>query len=143
MTHAVFCVPPISTRPHLYRQVGPDLTEQRTRHGTRTRLDRGRERGIIAELLGLVTGVENMRVFESVLALAGGLFACQTASAFVAPAASIRQERLRQKSSNLDTSHVFSKFCCSRIVAIIVASYAVCCRLALSSAAASLNGCSL
>lgn len=33
-----------------------------------------------------------MRVFESALTLAGGLFACRTASAFVAPAASIRQE---------------------------------------------------
>ncbi|CAM9899918.1 unnamed protein product [Pylaiella littoralis] len=34
-----------------------------------------------------------MRAFESVLALAGGVFACQTASAFVAPAASIRQDQ--------------------------------------------------
>ncbi|CBN77125.1 6,7-dimethyl-8-ribityllumazine synthase [Ectocarpus siliculosus] len=34
-----------------------------------------------------------MRVFESALTLAGGLFACRTASAFVAPAASIRALR--------------------------------------------------
>lgn len=54
-----------------------------------------------------------MKVFESVLTLTAGLYACQTASAFFAPAASasIRQDK---KTTN---THVFPPRLCAPVLA--------------------------
>lgn len=74
------CVPPMSIHQ-------ASISISHPFHTPRTGLlltDRGRSQSS--------TGVGTMRVLGSVLALAGGLSACQTVSAFVAPAASIRQD---------------------------------------------------